>query len=56
MITHHELMQLLSEEDEVSLLEWLEITSEDILFRFEDVVERRYEFLLKELGEEEELY
>ena len=35
--------------DEVSLLEVLEITSEDIVDRFEDRIEERMDYLLEDL-------
>jgi hypothetical protein len=35
--------------DELDLIELLDLTSEDILDRFEDVVEDKYEMLRKEI-------
>ena len=35
--------------DELDLIELLDLTSEDILNRFEDIVEDRYETLKKEI-------
>ena len=35
--------------DEIDILELLDLTSEDILDRFEDVVEDKYEMLRKEI-------
>ena len=44
-----ELIEKLSVLDEIELLEILEITSVDILNRFEDVVEDNYDKLIKEI-------
>ena len=41
----HRLMQL----SEVDVVELLDLTSEDILDRFEDIIEERYEILIKEI-------
>jgi hypothetical protein len=35
--------------DELDLIELLDLTSEDILDRFEDIVEDKYELLKKEI-------
>ena len=35
--------------DEVDVVELLDITAEDILDRFEDIVEDRYDLLIKEI-------
>jgi len=35
--------------DELDLIELLDLTSEDILDRFEDIVEDKYEILKKEI-------
>jgi len=35
--------------DELDLIELLDLTSEDILDRFEDIVEDKYELLRKEI-------
>jgi hypothetical protein len=43
-----ELIELLKDEDEVSLLEMLEITSIDIVERFSDFIENKYDLLTKE--------
>jgi hypothetical protein len=34
---------------EVDVIELLDLTSEDILDRFEDIIEERYEILIKEI-------
>jgi len=41
----HRLMQF----SEVDVIELLDLTSEDILDRFEDIIEERYEILIKEI-------
>jgi len=41
----HRLMQF----SEVDVVELLDLTSEDILDRFEDIIEERYEILIKEI-------
>jgi|TARA_Y100000389_G_scaffold69721_2_gene66415 hypothetical protein len=48
-LTIPELIEKLSVLDEIELLEVLEITSVDILNRFEDVVEDNYDKLIKEI-------
>lgn len=37
--------------DEITLMEVLEISSEDIVERFEDKIEQRLDYLSEELGE-----
>lgn len=39
--------------DETLLMELLEITSEEIVDRFQDKIEEKYDYLLRELEEEE---
>jgi len=53
--TYKELLKRLTQEEETSLLELLEITSEDIVARFEDLIEDRADWLLDELDDEREL-
>jgi hypothetical protein len=48
-ITFEELKEKLQRVDEVTLLELLEIHSDDIIERFEDYIEDRQEQLLKEI-------
>ena len=48
-LTFEELKEKLHRVDEVTLLELLEIRSEDIVERFEDYIEDRQEQLLKEI-------
>lgn len=48
-----EIMELLAERyDEVTLLELLDINSEELVERFSDKIEQRYEKLQQELDEE----
>lgn len=49
MLTYWELKEQLKRVPEVDLLELLEISSEDIVERFQDLIEERYEQLEKEL-------
>lgn len=51
--TLKELKEHLISLDEISLLEELSITSEDIVERFEDKVEERFEYLSEEFGNTE---
>ena len=48
-LTLAELIEKLSMLDEVDILELLDLTSSDILDRFEDVVEDNYDKLIKEI-------
>lgn len=48
-LTLVELKEKLMQFDELDLIELLDLTSEDILNRFEDVVEDKYEMLRKEI-------
>lgn len=52
MITLSELFDRLKKVDEVSLLEVLNISSEEIVDRFEDYIEDLYEELAEEFEEE----
>ena len=51
-ITFHELKDRLKQIDEVSLLEVLGLTSEDLVERCSDIIEDQYETLAKEFEEE----
>lgn len=51
MITLQELKYKLTQLDEVTLLETLEITSEDLVARFADYIETNYEYLTGEFDE-----
>jgi len=48
-LTLVELKEKLMQFDELDLIELLDLTSEDILDRFEDIVEDKYELLRKEV-------
>lgn len=51
-LTLRDLMSKLKQLDEITLLEVLDITSEEIIERFIDKVEQRYDFLEKELNDD----
>lgn len=51
MITLEELKQKLMQLDEISLVELLEITSEDIVNHFTDVIENNYQEIAGEFDE-----
>jgi len=54
-LTVEELKTLLKQQvDEISLLEVLEISAEDIVDRFEDKIEERYDRLVREFDSEAE--
>lgn len=48
-ITFEELKEALKRLDEVTLLELLGIQSDDLVDRFDDIVEKKQEYLIKEL-------
>jgi len=48
-LTIKELISHLAQRGEEQVLELLNLTSQDILERFEDVVEERYDYLINEL-------
>lgn len=51
MLTQQEVKEVLCQYDELSLLEILDISSEELLDRFEDRIEAQYEELVEELGD-----
>ena len=51
MLTHKDLCERLKLLEETILVEVLDIDSEMIVDRFEDVVEERYDYLVEELDE-----
>ncbi len=51
-LTFHDLVELLKREDEVTLLEALEISSEALIERFGDWIEERYEELTEKYQDE----
>lgn len=54
MLTIHDLKEKLKQLDEITLMEELEISSEDLVERFEDHIEVKFERLCKEYEEDEE--
>lgn len=48
-VTFEELKEALKRLDEVTLLELLGIQSDDLVDRFDDIVEKKQEYLIKEL-------
>ena len=48
-LTLVELKEKIMQFDELDLIELLDLTSEDILERFEDIVEDKFEILQKEI-------
>ena len=48
-ITFEELKEALKRLDKVSLLELLGLQSDDLVERFDDVIEKKQEYLIKEL-------
>ena len=53
-ITYHELVERLRSIDEISLMEILEISSEDLVNRFPDKIEEKYDTLQEDFVEAEE--
>lgn len=53
MITLVELKEKLKNVDEISLMELLDVSSEDLIEAFEDKIEERYEELQKEFADSE---
>lgn len=51
-LTLQELIERLRREDEVSLLEMLDISSEELVQKFEELIEERYEELSEEYEDE----
>lgn len=54
MLTLSDLLHKLKQIDEVSLLEVLDISSEDIVNRFTDIIEEKYDELYPDFADEEE--
>jgi hypothetical protein len=52
-LTFEEVKDRLKQQDEISLLEILDISSEDLVNRFEDLVELKLNELQEELADEE---
>jgi hypothetical protein len=51
-LTSNDVRNRLKNLDEISLLEVLEITSEDIVDRFDDKIEEKIDYLTEDLGDE----
>ena len=49
MLTLHDIKEKMKRLDEVTLLEILDLSSEEIVERFEDEIEERFEQLVEEL-------
>ena len=54
MLTLNDIRDKLKQIDEVSVLEILDIHSDELVNRFPDKIEERYEYLQEELGEEDD--
>jgi hypothetical protein len=54
MLTIEDLKDKLKKVDEISLLEVLEISSEDIIDRFEDIIINKHGYLVEEFEDETE--
>ena len=52
MITIQELKQKMMQLDEVTLMELLEVTSEDLVNRFSDIIENNYDYYSGEFDED----
>lgn len=52
-VTFEEVCERLKRIDEISLLEVLNLSSEDLVERFRDVIEERYELLAPEFDSED---
>lgn len=53
-LTLEDVKKRLQKQDEVSLLEILEISSEDLVDRFEDKIEEKLDYFIDDLGDEED--
>lgn len=55
MLTFTDVCDRLKQQDEVSLMEILEISSEDIVERFKDKIEDKMEYFVEDLEDVEEV-
>lgn len=56
-LTHHELCEELEKQDEIELLELLNVTSEELVEKFQDKIEDNFDRLIKEIDNiKEEIY
>lgn len=53
-LTLYELQEKLKEIDEISILEILNITTEDLIDNFGDKIEQKYDDLIKDFNDEDE--
>ena len=53
MLTLQEVKERLCQYDELTLLEILDVSSEELVDRFEDIVEAQYDTLVEELDDDE---
>lgn len=53
-LTIEELKERLAQHDELSILEWLDITSEELVEFLSDQIEEKYEDLIEKFSDEEE--
>ena len=54
MKTFEEICEILKETDEITLLELLDISSEEIVEKFRDLIEEKLEFFQQDLEDEED--
>ena len=52
MLTFTDVCDRLKQQDEISVLEGLEITSQDLVDRFQDKVEEKLEYFIEDLEDE----
>jgi len=52
MLTYSDILDRLKQVDEISLLEVLDISSEEIVDRFEDRIRERIDYLMEDLEDE----
>jgi hypothetical protein len=56
MKTFEEICEILKETDEITLLEQLDISSEEIVEKFRDLIEEKLEFFQQDLEDEDDDY
>jgi hypothetical protein len=56
MKTFEEICEILKETDEITLLEQLDISSEEIVEKFKDLIEENLEFFQQDLEDEDDDY
>jgi len=55
MLTFTDVCDRLKQQDEISVLEVLEITSEELVDRFNDKIESKMDYFLEDLEDEQEV-